>query len=266
MLTYGVYYFFFVRGNTINYEYFTDLNVSQKFHDNFFSVFKGPLRVFKYSFQLFPLLFPCLIFSIITLIKFKQYRSNLLFKISFFWSFFSLAGFSASNYAAPRYFLVLIVPIALIVPLTVKYFEVHSSWKKFLFLSVFILSILISFFRIAFYWHSPSFSFINMAKQVETYLYSKPEHSQVLMGHFADSLALAAKIESVNDRMGFQTLPYRIEKFNPGYYISIGEIDESIAPTLKQYYQLNLLKKFDVYQNHDYGKAVFFYELIPKNN
>jgi hypothetical protein len=83
------------------------------------------------------------------------------------------------------------------------------------------------------------------------------------MGHFADSIALATRIQAVNDQMGAQELSYRIKIFDPGYYISIGEAKAPIAPTLDQYYRLELLEKFDVYQNHDYGEPVFFYKLLP---
>jgi 4-amino-4-deoxy-L-arabinose transferase-like glycosyltransferase len=262
-LPFGAYYLTFVRANIVDYEYFNNFNVSTKMHKNLFSIFEGPLRVAKYGLQVFPLMLPTLLVAIFVLYKAKEYRSNYLFQITVLWTFLVLGTLSASNYAAPRYFLVLIVPISLGIPLAIQHFLSRPVKGKTLFLSAVSLSVLLSLGQISAYMLSPQYSFVQMAQQVEGAIASDPAHSKVLMGHFADSLALTTDIQAINDQMGAQSLPHRIETFNPGYYISIGAAKAPIERILTQYYQLELLNKFDVYQNHDYGEPVFFYKLMP---
>jgi len=261
-----------------SYQYFSTYNVTAKFHDSLVSIIKGPLRVLKYCAEVFPLLFLTLLISIATLASQKRYRTSTTFQIVVLWSVLFLGGLSTSNYAAPRYLIVLIVPIALAVPLTADYFlqrraltfteQIHAkpNFKKAAFFVLVPISVLLSLFRIGGYLLTPNYSFISMAQQVEHTVEAMPDHSPVLMGHFADSLALATDIKAINDEMGYQPLSYRIERFNPGYYICVGEMKTPIAETLNQYYEVTLIEQFDVYQNYDYGEPVFFYQLTPKQS
>jgi len=282
---YGAHYVVFVQGHSLSqesYQYFSDYNVSRKFHRTVFSVLQGPFRTLKYALPLFPLLLPSLFAALFMLSRAKAYRTRLLFRIAALWSILSLGIFSASNYAAPRYFLVLIVPIALAIPLAIQQLhakitsrESHALPRAFhrtIFLSTVSLSILLSLTRIGLYLQAPSFTFISMASSVERYIEERhiaqqPLPSAVILGHFADSVALAVPIKAVNDRMGFRPLPDRLETFSPGYYLSIGPIEDiggQRERLLTQHYILQLIQTFDVYQNNDYGKPVFFYQLTPR--
>ena len=278
---YGLYYAFSTHASaqsTESYQYFATYNVTNKLHTNLISLIKGPLRVVKYCIEVFPMLFSALVIAIITLATQKRYRASTLFQIVVLWSVLFLGGLSASDYAAPRYLVVLIVPIALSVPLALSHFSqrhtptflerLHNkpNIKRAAFFMLVPLSVLLSLFRISGYLLTPDYSFISMAQQVEYTVAAAPDHSPILMGHFADSLALATDIKAINDEMGYQPLSYRIEKFNPGYYICVGEMKDSVAETLEQYYEIALLKQFDVYQNYDYGEPVFFYQLTPKTS
>ena len=255
----------FVQGNTANYEYFTDYNVSAKIHNSIFSIFKSPLQVIWLSFKLFPLLFPILIGSILILFKVKRYHSSRLFLIVSSWTILVLGILSASNYSAPRYLILLIVPIALVIPLIVEYLLSKSTSEsgKSLILLILMISIYLSIFKMGVYLSNPNFSFVSMAERIENHIQQQNHSSNVVMGHFADSLALAANIKPLNDRMGFRSLEYRLENLKPNYYISIGEADGKRVENIKKYYDLNLLERFDIYENYDYGKQVWFYQLNP---
>lgn len=279
--TYGLYHAFSsyaaVQSAPESVDYFSTYNVTAKLHDNLFSVIKGPLRVLKYCAEVFPMLFSALVISIVALSTQRRYWSSTVFQIVVLWSFLFLGGLSASDYAAPRYLVVLIVPIALAVPLACEHFlqrrkltlteriTAKPNFKRAAFFALVPLSVLLSLARISGYLLTPHYSFIAMAQQVEHTVEAAPDHSPILMGHFADSLALAADIKAINDEMGYQPLSYRIERFNPGYYICVGEMKAPIAETLKEYYEVTLLETFDVYQNYDYGEPVFFYQLTPRS-
>jgi len=261
---------------TNSYDYFARYNVTRKLHDSLLSVIKGPLRVNKYCIEVFPLLFPALLISIFTLMRLAFYRTSYVFQIVVLWSALFLAGLSTSNYAAPRYFIVLIVPISLAAPLTVNHFWQRkvstkqivdrAQLKRAVFLSCICLSVILSSFRIASHLLSPQYSFTQMAQQVEATIAANPSHPPVLLGHFADSIALTTdNIKAVNDKLGYQPLSHRIETFSPGYYISIGKIKSPIAKAINPHYRMRLLQQFNVYQNYDFGKPIFFYQLTPKD-
>jgi 4-amino-4-deoxy-L-arabinose transferase-like glycosyltransferase len=261
----GLFFWFSSQGDqALSYQHFAGYNVSGKVHQGAFSVAKGPLRVIKYSLALFPLLLIGLSLCVATLWTVRRYRNSPLFQIVVLWICSMLAAFSVSNYAAPRYFVVWIVPAALAMPLAIEYLLRQHTWHKPFLLSVFALSTVVNLSRIAVYISMPEFTLVNMADTIEATIEANPRHSPVVMGHFADTIALAENLEAINDKMGFRDLDYRIKTFNPGYYVSTGAVERDISPTLESYYRLDLLEKFDVYHNYDFGEPVFFYQLTPK--
>lgn len=265
---YGLYYITFVQGHLSSVEYFTDYNLTSKIHKNLFSLFIGPFRTLKYGLTLFPLLLPCLFMTLVALSKLSYYRTSQLFRITTFWSLSVLVLFSASNYGAARYFLVLTIPIAFASALVVQsWSKKESRWTTPLLIAI-VLSVVMSLTRITLYLTSPSFTFINMATEVEQHIRQHPQQPSTLIGPFSDSLALARPIKAINDTQGYRPLAYRLETFQPGYYISIGPVEEmgdDKEQLFKQRYDLQLINTFDVYENRTYNKPVFFYQLSPQN-
>lgn len=125
-----------------------------------------------------------------------------------------------------------------------------------------LLSTELSLLRISLYLHTPKFSLLETAHRIESYVIAESNQNNVLMGHFSDTLALAApSIQAVNDRLGYRSLAYKVEAFDPGYYVSIGTMDDNIKATLQQFYAIELIETFEVYQNRDNGQSVFLYRL-----
>lgn len=256
---YGLYYWLLVSGHPDSFGYFDDFNIGAKVHDSIWSVLEGPFRVLKYSFQLYPLLLPALLLSLGVL--FKCRARNPLFHLALLWTVLTFGGFSASNYVAPRYLTVLIVPMALAIPAALEVLLRRSAgrsiggsasrvettfplparllirragWRSSralsinarpILLSLVCLSIVLSLSRIALYQLHPRYTFVNMAKTVEQYVKnSQADDSLPVMGHFADTLALTTGIRAVNDQMGFRTLNERLDQFEPVYYLHIGDL------------------------------------------
>ena len=157
------------------------------------------------------------------------------------------------------------VPIAVVIPLVVEVTVNSDRWKILskAILCILLLAYSISTIRLVNYFASIDNTFVSMARNIGEFIQQQQEHSQVLMGPFADSVSLVSDIKSVNDQLGYQDLDYRIQKFNPGYYISLGAIPLEIADSLQKYYSLKLLKTYDVYDNYHKDLPVFFYQLTP---
>ncbi|MEL7330969.1 MAG: glycosyltransferase family 39 protein [Cyanobacteria bacterium J06560_2] len=286
------YFFLNQAGDASSQAYFADHNVSQKVPKSVFDFLKGPLRVMERSFRLFPLLFPGLMGAIALIYKAPGKSLKTFFKtvtqphadgpfiselsaIIVLWTGCTLGAFSLSDFAAPRYFLVLIVPIALAVPLTIQTMLRRSAKGvtagKLLALAFFI-STFISLLRVGTYLRAPNFTLITTANTIEEIVTAKGARSNVVMGNFVDTLALAAagNIKAINDKMGFQALENRLETFNPSYYLSIGPAGTlnkdyvRIKDAIEKRYQLRLLEKFEIYRRRDFDQPVFFYRLAPR--
>ncbi len=305
-ITLGIGKLFLMQiGDPQSQAYFSEYNIATKVHTSAFSFLKGPIRVAKYTFQLFPLLFPALFGAIALLAREKKAFSSHLFKIILLWSFGALGAFSLSDFAAHRYFLVLIVPIALVVPLTIQqvYQQVYqqnlekaypekaylekaylekaqkkgyagsiepANWRSALTKApavslltiVFLISIGYNLLQIGTHLQSPPYTLVETARTIESYVTAEESRSPVLMGNFADTIALInQETIAINDKMGFRGLEYKIKTFDPGYYIARGEIEPRIQKILETHYQLDLLETFELYQQQDYSRPVFFYRL-----
>lgn len=279
-LGYGLYSLLFVQAQAPSASYFSGYNVAGKLiYKDVFNFLNGPPRAIKRSLQIFPILFPCLLWVIATLTRIKAYQRSLLFQISVLWSVFAIGLFSISNYAPPRYFVVLIVPIALCIPLALQALfssgsaAAVSSIGRRLFLSAVVVAMVVSLGRTSLYLRSPEFSFVNMASAISAQVAQQPG---IVMGKFADTLALASPagtpITSINDKMGFRSLDYRLNKFQPNYYVFIGSVQEngfvedcdySIPAMIQRQYQLQLVDTFDVFRNRVYQRPVFLYRMSP---
>ncbi|MEO1791301.1 MAG: glycosyltransferase family 39 protein [Cyanobacteria bacterium J06629_19] len=286
----GLCYFLLSQvGDTQSQAYFANRNIAAKVPRNIFAFLKAPLRVIERSFTLFPLLFPGLLGAIFLLTKAGKLKESQLFRLTVLWVAAVLGTFSLSDFAAPRYFLVLVVPMAWAVPLLLEHMLNYRkvlrgrvlrgkglrkkvSRASAIVMIVFIASTGISLFKIGNYLRSPQFTLVETANAIDQYVEAEGVSNNVVMGSFTDTLALAANdIKAINDRMGFRSAEERISIFNPSYYLSIGpvgtfkkEADQKIQAALEQRYRLVLLEQFDLFQNRDFGQPIFFYQLTPR--
>ena len=259
-----VSFFSFTYGST-SFTEFGNRTVLGKFNHSFSSLLIAPVRISYRICQLFPVLFPLSLLSILIIRKTPQYRSHPLVLLAISWFGASIWVLLSTSYSPARYMINFCVPIAIVIPLVVEV-TLNSDRQKILskvILCILMLSYGISTIRLVNYFASIDNTFVSMARNVGEFIQQQKEGSKVLMGPFADSVSLVSDIKSVNDQIGYRDLDYRIQKFNPGYYISLGAVSPEIADSLEEYYSLELLKTYDVYDNHHQDLPVFFYQLKP---
>ena len=288
--------------------YFSTYNVTAKVPRSLFAFVKAPLRVLERSFVLFPFLFPGLLGAIALLqINKKQFRKRQaatrpvaqegqdspLFRIIMLWTATSLGMFSLSDFTAPRYMLVLIVPIALAIPLwiqsTLRLQKVRRPQKKLNGSGIHALSkyrpwvnaglgtlfataLVVNLFQVGHSLWFAQFELVETAEVIEEYIEATATESKVVMGTVADTIALATdSIKAINDWQGYRSIDHRIQTFNPGYYLAFnprGSVDEKkysrIEEALSKSYRLVLIRRFDLYKNHAANRPIFFYKLEPK--
>lgn len=256
---------FFLISNSTSFTDFTNRTVLSKFGHSYNTLLIAPVRILYRICRLFPVLFPLSLFSILIIKKTPQYRSHPLVLLAISWFGASLLVLLSTHYSPARYMVNFCVPIAIVLPLVLEVTLKSERWKILStpILCILLLSFSISTIRLTNYFASIDNTFVTMARDVGEFIHQQSNHSQVLMGHFADSVSLVSNIKSVNDNIGYRDLDYRIQKFDPGYYISLGKIKPKNINTFQKYYNIQLLKKYDVYDNYQQDLPVFFYQLEP---
>lgn len=254
--------------SSVSLETLVNKDILSKFHYGIGSLFISPLGVAYRAWQVFPILFPLSVLSIFVFNKAPKYRFNPLIFVTGSWFATAFLMLSSSHYSPQRYMMVFSVPIAIAVPLIVDFIINYSQGKvlRTVLGCALLLCLSVNVLRIGNYLVSYERSFAFMANDVGSYVRQQPDRSQVIMGHFADTVSLINGVKSINDNKGDKSLDYRIQQFDPGYYISLGEITPGISNTLNKYYKTKLLQTYDVYGNlhHQKPVPVFFYQLAPR--
>jgi hypothetical protein len=106
---------------------------------------------------------------------------------------------------------------------------------------------------------SPQFSFVEMARDVEAQIEAHGGNP-LLIGNIANSVSLATGLASINSELGTRDLPWKLEKYRPGYYLALGE-EKPTVRELSDTYELQELATYDVFGNYYNGKPVQLYKL-----
>jgi len=197
----------------------------------------------------------------------KAFRQNRLVQLSFLWLIFYFGLQSVSNYNPPRYFQPLLIPLALLFSIAITTFsEYFKKRYKILILAVVLLIVgIYNGYQIVNYLSHPQYSFINMARETRDIICNENKNCKdvVLIGKLANSLSLETGIQSLNSSMGTNDLNWRLEKYKPQYYISLG-LEPHIQKVLSKNHSVNKIKEWNVFNNYYYGQKVYLYKLIPK--
>lgn len=119
-------------------------------------------------------------------------------------------------------------------------------------------------YRIVDYLRTPSFSFVNMARDVKEIVtnHRPGDRDAILLGDMANSISLETRIRSINVA-GTRTIDWKIERYRPEYYLSLGARSDVIE-LLNMEYDLKQVSAWDVFDNYYDGKKVFLFELNAK--
>jgi hypothetical protein len=106
-----------------------------------------------------------------------------------------------------------------------------------------------------------------MAKEITELIQKNPSYNKsnsALIGNLANSISLETKISTIN-RIGTKDVKWKVQKFKPTYYVSLG-IEPDILHALFDDYNPTLVGEFDVYRNYHAGQKVSLFELRSKTN
>lgn len=263
----SIYYFMVIRAYWPDYLVFNSLNLSARFQTNPLLMFKGLARAVFYAKSADIILYPSALFYLTWLLVWeKQFRQHALLKISLIWMVAYLLMIGLFNYVPPRYYLPLVVPISVILAIAVDH--LLSAGRRPILGAILVTAVAISLamnsFRIIHYIQAPEYSWMAMVEDLQDQIASDGYKNPVLLGHFSNSITLATGISSINDRVGTENLDFKINRYNPNYYVCLGDIDSEILRVLSEYYHTEKMTEYNVYDNYYTGEPVVMYRLVRR--
>jgi 4-amino-4-deoxy-L-arabinose transferase-like glycosyltransferase len=258
------YYLVLVRPYQADFSYFTHLNISSRLTRPMPSIVSRLWMSVLQGGVIDPTVYPWLLpLLLLVLACWKRWRARLLFVLGVCWCGLSLVMIGLNGYAPPRYYLPLAVVLFMLSALLLDRTLAHPSWGKYLGVLLLLAVTGWNGYRCLAYISHPADTFLTMARDVRSHMQAQGKEA-VLMGGFAASISLATGVRAINDDLGTRPLAYRITRYHPTFYVHFGEIPPQTLGTLRQFYQIRLLRRYDVYDNYYTGQAVSLFALIPK--
>ncbi|RMF94934.1 MAG: hypothetical protein D6734_06655 [Candidatus Schekmanbacteria bacterium] len=261
-----VFYNIYVRSiYPEDFSYFKTINVDERMLTDGFSVCKNFYQSLLAGRLIEPFIY--IIVMIICFIAFlssEEFRRNKIVILSLLWIASYSGVLAFSKYHPPRYFLPLAVPIAFLFGIVISFIWRKSSRKYAIFVSLLVVVYLLFFdgYKIVKYITNPHYSFFNMSKEINKIVLKEnsSDERMILMGDFADSIALTANVYPINAKVGTKQLNWKIRKYSPQYFVSLGK-DASTLGLLSKSCKVKKIGEWNVFDNYYFGRKVLLYRL-----
>jgi hypothetical protein len=260
----------YFSSNVFTYAYYVSDSYIPRFNpDPLFVLYNLPRTLWSgmpIDKLMYPLTITMMFFPIFLLIS-KKYRENPLVTLCFIWIFSYLATFSLSKYQPLRYYLTLITPVTIlfsIIAVSLYHSLKPSRWS---YLPIVVLSLIVftnASSITSYLWH-PNYSFLTMTQDVQRRINQESHRKPLLLGNLANSISLATGIPSINEDIGTRDLRWKLSRYQPTHYVSLG-VNNEVIDIVEESYTLEKLATYDVFGNYYRGKRVHLYKLTQKRN
>ncbi len=281
LLVLGLYFVLMVRPHMEDFTYFNTLNIAGRLKNTHgdgilkkaFYVLKGsslrqnPAGMAFYVGGMIALLYSMM---------FRRCRRNTLMAAMALWTACYLSITAVNGYAPPRYYIPVMIPLAVALINVVFVIPRSAHFRKYTLIAAAAFAVLMgSIFSlnvrsIIQYISSPGYTFRDMSKSVGSIMRAGEENNgPVLLGHFANSIALEAGVRSINDTFKTADIGQVLDRYRPRYYVCYGPVDQmnrrnesrGSAFYIMHRYTLQFLASYDVLDNYYKGKPIYLYRL-----
>jgi 4-amino-4-deoxy-L-arabinose transferase-like glycosyltransferase len=188
----------------------------------------------------------------------RKFRVNPLSKVSIVYIVIYILSLSAVAYSPSRYFLPLLVPIAILgaVACNELFIQLRSDsptrWLPLVPPIVLVIVMGYGASEIGNYLLHRSYSFKTMAEAVRAIIDRNPKETgnPVLLGDIADSVAIVANVRAVNTDLGTTKLLDRIHVYQPSFVITAFDADTLIPLMERDGHHLTKVGEWRVYENY----------------
>jgi Dolichyl-phosphate-mannose-protein mannosyltransferase len=162
---------------------------------------------------------------------------------------------------APRYFLVMLLPLILISVLTLEELSVRNRPLGWLLTAILAAGVVLNIYQVAGFLQHREYQFYSAAKSIRAMVNASPAVHRLLLGTSADQLSLMTGIPAINDSYTSQDLGQKVLLYQPGWYLGWNDLDQDILDSLSDY-RLDEIANFPVF-DRDERNRLKLYRMIP---
>jgi 4-amino-4-deoxy-L-arabinose transferase-like glycosyltransferase len=162
---------------------------------------------------------------------------------------------------APRYFLVMLVPLILILAITLQELKARNRSLAWLLEAILAIAVILDTVQVVGFVHHRQYQFYDAAKSIQAIVEGDPNTHRLLLGSSGDQLSLMTGIPSINDGYSSQDLAQKAKLLRPGWYVGWNELDQDYLDELSAF----RLDKVAVYRvfDHDERDLLTLYRMVP---
>jgi 4-amino-4-deoxy-L-arabinose transferase-like glycosyltransferase len=162
---------------------------------------------------------------------------------------------------APRYFLVMLVPLILVLVLTLQELESRHRGLATLLAATLTIAVILNTEQIFSFLAHRQYQFYGAAKSIQATVNAEPGANRLLLGTSADQLSLMIGISAINDGYSSEDLTEKVSRYQPGWYVGWNDLDQDILESLTEY-RLDQVASYPVFDHEDRNRLKL-YRMVP---
>jgi len=162
---------------------------------------------------------------------------------------------------APRYFLVMLMPLILVLVLTLQELEIRHRGLAMLLAATLTVAVFLDTGQIFKFLAHRQYQFYGAAKSIQATVNADPAAKRLLLGTSADQLSLMIGIPAINDGYSSEDLTEKVSRYQPGWYVGWNDLDQDILESLTDY-RLDQVASYPVFDHEDRNQLKL-YRMVP---
>jgi 4-amino-4-deoxy-L-arabinose transferase-like glycosyltransferase len=162
---------------------------------------------------------------------------------------------------SPRYFLVMLVPLILVLVLTLQELEIRHRGVAMLLAATLTVVVFLNTEQIISFLAHRQYQFLGAAKSIQATVNADHGANRLLLGTSADQLSLMTGIPAINDAYSSEDLTEKTLRYQPGWYVSWNDLDQDILESLTDY-RLDEVANYPVFDHEDRNRLKL-YRMVP---
>jgi Dolichyl-phosphate-mannose-protein mannosyltransferase len=162
---------------------------------------------------------------------------------------------------APRYFLVMLVPLILVLVFTLQELRVRNRGMAALLAATLAFAMVLDTVQVLGFLRHRQYQFYDAAKSIQAIVDADPAAHRLLLGTSGDQLALMTGIPAINDGYSNQDLRQKALAYQPGWYVGWNELDQDYMDSLSAF-RLDEVANYAVFDREDRNRLKL-YRMVP---
>jgi hypothetical protein len=258
----ATYLFIVLRSRyAVDFHYFFDINALADVELGRTGSFL--LQLFQHGMWIDRILYPAgLAALLLSLVWLRRLWKNPLFTAS--WIAFAgdaIYILRRQDDYAPRYFLVMLVPLILTLVITLQELKTRNRALASLLAAALAFGVVLDTAQIVGFLSHRQYQFYEAAKSIRAIVVADPATPRLLLGSSGDQLSLMTGIASINDGYSREDLGKKVLVYRPGWYVGWNDLDQDILSSLSAF-RLDEVANFPVF-DHDQRDRLKLYRMVP---